>query len=152
MKDEDCYVYSIFDDKTKEWLPKKRVLNSKVLELIKSIREFIKKNNMPFCVFPISNGRICVRNSLEIFEAKERILYKSILKSANLRRITNPIWDPDALCYYFEENDCDDVDITFDTYKIKTAFERYTKRYAERYAEENSEVNEELRWRDDFLL
>ena len=129
-EDRDYYAYSIYDHKKKGWISKERVPKENVLYLMRSIREFVKKNNMPFRVFPISNERICVRNCVEILESKDRVLYKSILKTTNMYRYSNPVWDLKALCYYFYEWGCDDIiDVSFDKNKIKEAFQEYAQKY-----------------------
>ena len=128
-KDKDYYVFGKFSEEENKWISKRRVPEENVLKLMKSIREFIKLNDMPFAVFPISCGRICVRNKAEILETKDRVLYKSILESAELTRISNPVMDPNALCYYFYECGCDDVvDVSFEINKIRDIFNKYSKK------------------------
>ena len=128
-KDKDYYVFGEFRQEENIWISKRRVPEENVLKLMTSLREFIKLNDMPFGVFPISGGRICVRNKADILETKDRVLYKSILKSAELTRISNPITDPKALCYYFYERDCDDViDVSFEINKIRDIFNKYSEK------------------------
>ena len=43
-EDKDYYAYSIYDHEKKGWVTKERVPKENVLYLMRSIREFVKKN------------------------------------------------------------------------------------------------------------
>ena len=95
------------------------------LNIMKNFRKFFEVNEMPFVVFPISNYKICVRNNQDIPEGSKRLLYKSIMKTTGINRKGNVIWDQDALCYYFDENYVEHIDVDFNLENIKKYYLEY---------------------------
>ena len=130
-KNSDTHTYSRTKiDNTYEMIvhhPPEAALN-----IMKNFRKFFEVNEMPFVVFPISNYKICVRNNQDVPEGSKRLLYKSIMKTTNIYRKGNVIWDQNALCYYFDEKYVDHIDVDFNLENIKKYYLKYKQMSVEK--------------------
>ena len=124
-KNSDTHTYSKRNEENNSY---ERVVHhppEAALNIMKNFRKFFEVNEMPFVVFPISNYKICVRNNQDVPEGSKRLLYKSIMKTTNIYRKGNVIWDQNALCYYFDEKYVEHIDVDFNLEIIKKYYLKY---------------------------
>lgn len=131
-KNSDTHTYSKRNEENNSY---ERVVHhppEAALNIMKNFRKFFKVNEMPFVVFPISNYKICVRNNQDVPEGSKRLLYKSIMKTTNIYRKGNVIWDQNALCYYFDEKYVEHIDVDFNLENIKKYYLKYKQMSVEK--------------------
>ena len=131
-KNSDTHTYSKRNEENNSY---ERVVHhppEAALNIMKNFRKFFKVNEMPFVVFPISNYKICVRNNQDVPEGSKRLLYKSIMKTTNIYRKGNVIWDQNALCYYFDEKYVEYIDVDFNLENIKKYYLKYKQMSVEK--------------------
>ena len=124
-KDSNSTYDTIYNSETDSVETIEHTPSKSVLEKMESMRAYFKRNNMPFVVFPKSHKSICVRNSKEVTEPNQRILYKSIIETTNINRRGNISLDPNGLCYEFFEEDIEQVNVDFNPNKIKENYNKY---------------------------
>ena len=131
-KNSDTHTYSKRNEENNSY---ERVVHhppEAALNIMKNFRKFFEVNEMPFVVFPISNYKICVRNNQDVPEGSKRLLYKSIMKTTNIYRKGNVIWDQNALCYYFDEKYVEHIDVDFNLENIKKYYLKYKQMSVEK--------------------
>ena len=131
-KNSDTHTYSKRNEENNSYEKVVHHPPEAALNIMKNFRKFFEVNEMPFVVFPISNYKICVRNNKDVPEGSKRLLYKSIMKTTNIYRKGNVIWDQNALCYYFDEKYVEHIDVDFNLENIKKYYLKYKQMSVEK--------------------